>query len=431
MKPLPPWIIILRRTLLGAAVAATVVAAAVVEENVRGERAWQRFHKERAAAGMPLTFAYFAPSRLPDDQNLFRAPPIAPFFEIDDGSGAAWLAYRKRIPVSFYGPQSAGSPLLITWSAWQIGEPLDLTPLLAAEPGASVPPRNAKAVAQAFLQRLSPLKTDLDQLAAAARWRTASQIPFYPDSPIIKNSFPALRSFSFLLTARASAELALGQNEQAFADNFAALRLADGCQHSPIMIYAGFGQTLLRLAIQPFWEGWVRGSWTNDQLKDFQRAVAPFRTYLEVGQFVGATAGATAEEFADIWPKNRWMFPTGWKKEAAIQFLSKGEANSLRALDTRHLPLTVANLDREFVLSDTELHAFPLGWMGELGTSLPMGRVFLLNFAAGQTAWRLAEVACGLQRYQRDKGTYPAELAALVPDYLTEVPFDRIQPEGR
>jgi len=424
MKPLPRWIPILRRTLLGIAVAATVLAAAVVEENVRGEADWQRFHKERAASGMPLTLAYFVAPPIPDDQNLFRAPPIAPFFEADDGTGAAWLAYQKRMPIPFYGPKAAGSPQLVAWSSWQIGRPVDLSPVLAAIPGAGSPPQNPREVAQAFLQRLSPLKADLDQLAAAASWRTGSQLPFYPDSPIIRNSFAALRSFSFLLSWRASAEVALGQNEQAFADTLAALRLADGCQHSPIMIYAGFGQALLRLSIQPLWDGWVHGTWSKPQLRAFQSAVAPFHTYLEVGQFVGATAGATAEEFADLWPKNRWMIPTGWKKEAAIALLRKGDANALRALDTKHQPLTVANLEREFVMSDAELQAFPLGWMGEPGTSLPMGRAFLFNFATGQTAWQLADVACALRRFQRDTGKYPTELAALVPNYLPEIPFD-------
>ena len=51
MNPLPRWITILRRTLLGAAIVATVVAAVVVEEDIRGERAWERFKAERAATG--------------------------------------------------------------------------------------------------------------------------------------------------------------------------------------------------------------------------------------------------------------------------------------------------------------------------------------------------------------------------------------------
>jgi hypothetical protein len=69
-----------RKVLVGLGVVALVVAALWVEENWRGERAWQQCKHELEAKGEVLDWKAYIPPPVPADQNFMRAPLMDAWF---------------------------------------------------------------------------------------------------------------------------------------------------------------------------------------------------------------------------------------------------------------------------------------------------------------------------------------------------------------
>src|SRR5216684_411987 len=83
-------------------------------------------------------------------------------------------------------------------------------------------------------------------------------------------NFVALRSLSQILAFHACAELALGQSDNAFADVRVVLRLSDGLKDENTLVALMIRVALQGLALEPFWEGWAEGRWTERELAGFQ-----------------------------------------------------------------------------------------------------------------------------------------------------------------
>ena len=88
---------IARRVLVGLAVLITLVVAFYTEENWRGKHVWEQCKRELEAKGAVLDWNAYIPARVPDSQNIFKAPKMEEWFV---GRGANELSDRLS-PSSF------------------------------------------------------------------------------------------------------------------------------------------------------------------------------------------------------------------------------------------------------------------------------------------------------------------------------------------
>ena len=397
MKLYPRWTTTLRRIILALAAAATIVAAGYVEEDWRGERALRRFTRECADEGKPLDYDFYKPAPIPDAENMFRAPLLARFFNSVDADRPAWEAYERGKP-----PLEKMSEVM---GNWRQGRPSDLTKAFAilGNTPQSGPDADPKAAARLILDRLKEIEPDLDGLGSAARQRPQSQIPF---GFSLLPSFRALRFFTRALTLRAVAEIELGRNDDAFRDVYASLRLAEGAERFPHHISLLMANVMVSLSLQPFWEGCVKGVWSEGQLEAFQEIFSRIHPLHELP--VAFAAGRAAYEAGYVVDSRRqyWM-PKGWWKINVVRFfqLHAGGGDPLW-FDPAQERVDLASIERADALVAELSHSYsPFDW---LIRHEAWGTKITVFTAAEHTQLTLARTACALERYRLVHGTYPA-----------------------
>jgi hypothetical protein len=416
MKLFPSWTTILRRVCLPLAVAATIAAAAIVEEGFRGERAWRQFAKECADEGKPLDYAFYKPASIPDDQNLFKTPVLARFFNGEESAGKAWGAYERGKP-----PLSEMQNII---GNWRQGRPSDLEAvygILGKAPKAGSG-GDRKAAAGLILEQLGAYKPELDEMCDAARIRPQAQIAF-GDSFL--GQFPAMRTFGRALVLRSVAELELGRSNDAFNDMYASLRFAEGVGEYPSFVHLMMSNVMMRFSIQPVWEGCRAGVWSEGQLEAIQGILSRFHPLRELPTVFPATRAAYATGL--LGPdsrKPRWM-PEGWWKLNVVRlFQSRAAGGDPLAVDPALERIDLNEIERaDARVGELSRSHSPLNWLVRNEKWAPH---FILNVAAGYNGDVIACTACALERYRLVRGRYPAELSGLVPSFLQSVPLDVI-----
>jgi hypothetical protein len=417
MKQYPRSIAVLRRIVLGLAISATVVAAAWVEEDYRGERAWRRFAKQCADKGEPLDYAFYKPEAIPDDQNFYRAPVLARFFDPKDTEGKTY---------GNYGP--AKTPPWGAWqpfSQWQRGVPTDLAAayrIWAGKP-TGMPDLDRRTAATRILDQMKAMQPDLDALREAARQRPDSQIEFLTDGTFVRNSFGAFRIFGTALPWRANAELALGRNDEAFGDVYASLRLVEGMVRFPSYIHLMMANVVTLRALQPFWEGYVRHVWSDAQLREIQQLVQQLHP-VRVFPVALAAHRAAAAKFLESEDKPPLWMPLGWLKLNYIALFNSGFVGDPASFDPVLERIDLGEVGRlKARLKEAQASRSPFAWVIRKQAWSP---VIIVTVASAQNCFQLAEAACGLERYRLAHGSYPETLAELVPTFLPSVPRDVI-----
>jgi hypothetical protein len=403
---------------LALAAAATIVAAAVFEEDLRGERAFRRFAGECAEDGKPLDYAFYKPAPIPDDRNMFRAPVLARFFNPKDVHGKAWNEYQgdRRLPWE----------IRTALGQWQRGRPADFAAayLILEKTPPSAPDPDPRAAALLVLERVNVIRPELDALCAAARQRPESQIEFLTDGQFVVGSFGALRVFPTALSWRASAEIELGRYDAAFDDVYASLRLVEGAATFPSQLHLVMADSMALRALQPFWEGCVKGVWSESQLRTIQDLLAKFHPLRRLPVAHAALRAAYALNWESGSGRPRWM-PSGWWKINIVRFFRSGAALDQSAFDPVLERIDLAKVDE----ADAFLHAIggtysPFNWLIR-HEAWPPHHVFD-GIAGGQNAFVLAGAACAVERYRLSRGEYPERLSQLVPAFLQSVPRDVI-----
>src|SRR5512136_937024 len=71
---------VMRRWLFVLACLATLTGLFYAVENWRGKRAWEKCRRDLEAKGEVLDWNAYIPARVPDEQNIFKAPKMAEWF---------------------------------------------------------------------------------------------------------------------------------------------------------------------------------------------------------------------------------------------------------------------------------------------------------------------------------------------------------------
>lgn len=438
------------------------VAFFYAEENWRGKRAWENYKRRQEAKGEKFTLAELAPPPVPDNQNFALMPIVASSYQwLIDGHG-------RKLPSDMNVVNRLEMPIFAerdwptnTGSIWQKAEPTNLKAYqeyyraLAAKTNLFTVATQPQSPAADVLLALSRYDSAIEELRVASRL-PFSRFPLEYDSEdpaeILLPHLGYLKNCVQTLKLRASAELQLGQTDQALADVKLALYLANSIRNEPLLINHLVCIATFQLALNPIWEGLAEHRWSDAQLSELQREFARLDFFAD---YQLAMRGERAYGLGIIEYVRRHPRNGGWYFEGP-GFLDDVEpfGESFGSVIIRLLPnsffyynqLTLARMYDDYAfpaINATNRIILP-GQNEQKGKAMfhqlerqTFSKFFTemllpaLSKAATKSAYAqstsdLARVAIALERYRLKHGDFPESLAALAPQFIAQVPHDVI-----
>jgi hypothetical protein len=447
----------IKRGLIGFAFLSLIVALFYTEENWRGKRALENYKHEWEAKGEKFDFSSFVPAPVPDEQNFALTPIVATTYE-------KWLdknGHRvvppntnivNRLEMAIYDyevmvdyPTNCGD--------WANGTKTDLRAFqlyyraLAAKKNEFPVAPQMQSPAADVLLALSKYDAAIEELRKAAVM-PYSRFPLdydsQPPAVIMRPNLEALKCCCQVLPLRAVAQLQNGQSDKALADMKLMLRLIDSIRTEPFLISHLVRIAMLRLALQPVWEGLADHKWSDAQLTELNQELAKL-DFLADYEF--SMRGERVDSMACIEylrrTRNFNLFFDGDDStprvvQAAYDFIPnsvfyQNELAIARAHQEWLLPvvdveqhlvspaatqLALTNIDEERV------HWSPNNVIADM--LLPGLLAALKKYAYAQSSVDMARVACALERFRLAQGEYPETLDALQPRFIETLPHDVI-----
>ena len=447
-----------------------VVGLFNAEENWRGQWAWNRYKREMAARGEPLELAALAPPKVPDDQNFAMTPILAPLFDFMRGASPG-SSPLNSIGLFASNYDAASSALHVTNAArsnsW-VKARTDLPAWYAAflsstNKAAKQKTRVAAAsftvheAATGVLAKLSEAEPVFAELQAAGKLPFSRFNIHYDDedpAAIMLPHLSVVKRLTQVLALRASAELALGQTDQAFEDTRLLLYLTDACKDEPFLISQIVRMAQLALALQPVAEG--MNQWSDPQLRSLQAQIARYdfcadtRRALGAERFWGSAiieyvhrsrdklnliGGISGGQRSGVERVGMLMSiaPSGWFAFEQLNCSRMADECFMPMIDlaNRRISPHLAHLADERIDGLTKRSSAGLYFRHLFFCSLvlPGGSRTAQKAAFAQTAVDCALIACALERYRREHGQYPELLSALQPQFIQKLPHDIINGE--
>lgn len=475
----------LKRAAFALAAMITVIVLALAVENWRNRRALNAYVAEWEAKGERFDPAALIPSKVPDDQNFAMTPLLAPNFRPGQPHGTNRITPRTTLPqlslTRMRTDYLPGGPTNQATGNFARGRRNDLrawqdyyrAPTQPAGAGHDDPERRyglsatatagnpsmrshadrarpaltnefpvtaeAQTPARDVLHALRRFESEFRELDSAAD-RPYAQFPILADQLDVDSVLPRLaraKQIMLVLNLRASAALADGRSDLAFATTKAGLRLCDTVGAEPFLVSHLLALTAQGIMTQPLWEGLADHRWTEPQLEYFQR-------YLAAIDFFAAFRRAVRWERAvfQIMPM---------MTQPAIASPTELSPNEAPSAQLQKMQKTFGRMPKGWIyqnqlalyrLYQTAIDCQP----GQSGTpieflaqSLRTNRT-VYNVLAGllapafhQAAVRseraqayvnLAMLGCALERFRLRHARYPSTLEALEPTYVSQVPKD-------
>jgi len=454
-----------------------LAAILYVEENWRGQWAWDSYRHELIAKGEHLNFDYFIPPPVPDEQNFALTPVVASCYsQILDRNGHGIeppdtnIVNRLKMDIMRTGAllpdaeeSSDKSPPYRTphVGRWQQAELTDLKAwqfyyrLPQDTNSPYIPHTNEFPVvaepqspAADVLLALSKYDSAIDELRQASRLPYARfPLNYATNNPerIIFSHLKSLKSCVFVLRLRAIAELENGQSDKALSDVRLMLYLAGSIRNEPVQGCLSARMFITDAALQPVWEGLARQRWSDDQMTVLEQELAGLDA-LKDYDFAMRSTLARDLKFIEYLRTQRQANSitclcgdTMWL-ETLVYRLTPGGWFHLNARATARLyeaALPTSGESGQRILSPEISKRFErvsglecrrrlvpdnyLVWM----IVSPLDRT-AMNCARTQAAVDMARIACALERYRRAQGGYPEQLDALAPQFIQKLPHDVI-----
>ncbi len=432
------------RIAIGLLALVAVVGLLCLWINHRGQDKWVKYKQELEARGETLDWlAYLPPSPPPDEENFAATPLLKAVGVKGMVNTAVWGRFQALRLDSQLGRTGD----------WMNGRRAELTSIqrfLRSNAYSSLAPLPQTPAAD-VLATLKAVQPEFDELRAASKRPHAKLRLNYPDpvSADIPN-FISFRALAQMLSLSASAELALGKTDEAFADVRVIHRLGDAVKPEPFLVSAMIGVALRGLELQAFWEGWCDGRWTEPQLQEFQNGFAAVDLLSMVDRAMrGERAGvtqivekSTSQKLAQTLGSSMRGWSSSWWKDRLTDY---GIRFSPRGLRYENLLNYCRGWDRS-VLShyNVEQHRIFANELKSVASSivtvrsrdlpfhylglcaLPNTHRAIESVARNQTALNQALLVCALERYRRAHRDYPASLQDLLPDFIQTLPHDLI-----
>lgn len=469
-----------RKMLYVALVLITLIALFYAEENFRGHRAWENYRKDAEARGIKLDFDAHIPPPIPDAENGANTPFIQDWFpkgSVDQSSqwpltfsdASELLAIKNRTT----GGGAQDDRYLPDFTGWQealanlreTGSKKTARKVKRTSHDTALDPKAQADAARAVLEELKIYEPVLTELRAASRHEKVRYPVAYNREQPFWNLIPHLAKIKGVLQVlklRASAELAAGQTNEAFADVKLMLWLCDSMEHEPFLV-----SHLVRLAgrailMQPIWEGLARHQWSDAQLQELQERLArtDFAGALDRslsaeragglttldGLLKKKTRGPTLDMLLapqgdpdDGQPRRAWrnligwLTPSGWFQMEKVSYAKMMELNIFGGWNSEEKlfhPRAVEDNECLFPkqIAHGPVHAI---WHHYVfaRTILPALMRSSQRSARAQSTATQAALGCALERFYLAEKKYPAALTELVPKYLAKVPHEVVSCE--
>jgi len=401
-----------------------LVALFYAEEDWRGKRAWENCKRELEAKGMVLDWEKFIPPRVPDDQNIFKAPRMLGWFV---GRGATDLS--KRL--------------------------LSTTEAVTASVSLATNSITTPSAATDYLAWSDQFIPDFDLIRAALKRPYAWMDGDYsePFGMLIPN-FVTARACAQMLAQRAHCYLLLGQPEKALNE----LSLLNDSRHIEEREPTGQPMTLVEaminvaitgLYVNTIADGFRLHAWQEPQLVALQEQLARIDLPPFVAQSFKCESAAVCRAFEttmvrkiismtdtpsggrSFWQTIKdWrihvfdLVPRGWvyQNMATLAKLDARQLDGFYFENGTILPGKVGELRKE--LEAIMSHPSPYTYIAVIG--VPNTTKAMQTLAYNQTLVNEAHIVCALERYRLAHGAYPETLDALVPQFIEKLPHDII-----
>jgi len=433
----------------------TLLALAVVVLNWKGARAWKAAVEEINAEGDSLDLASVVPPQVPDEENMASATIFAQLFESDDAKKQNDLAQPSLIRIT---PDPEGAPhVLAKNTGWRNGRPVDLkswqtcywenVQILKTNPKkAEAMPAvwkehfknsywngSPQAPAQDVLFALSAFEAELEQVREACE-RPQARFPLHYEKGVeMVMPYMPMCKLVRVVALKASAELALNQNEAALEDVLLAFRMADSIKSDPLLISYLIHLSIVHVAYEPLWTGIAKHHWNDQQLARLDVALSSLNLIehlhlasrgdrnlslvsLELNQrnpeFFKIVSGMTDDPEQTKWfiPWVR-IVPQGWFDYNKVKLVQSWK-ESLGCSDLKSMrifPERISALNPETKKPEAsrfKINLFPVLTFGVIHSVHKSG-------AFVQSVNGLARIAIALERHFLKHGTYPENLAGL------------------
>ena len=450
-----------------------------LEENSRGERAWNQYKREQEAHGEQMDLAALVPPPVPDDQNFAATPFLAPLFDFlpgtqqprDPVAADCTKSLSPRYEAAAYGVRGRRLAVSNSWVLVGIDLPAWHAALTASgsytldfrEPARVPAVTNAPAVAEAaagVLAALAEAEPVLEELRAASR-RPYSRfnLRYDIDNPatLPLPHYAVLKRAVQVLQLRASAELALGRTDQAFEDIQFMFRMADATRNEPLLIGHLVRLASMNLTLEPLAEGLARHQWSEAQLHAFEERLRGFDFLADGRQTLhgeGIFFGGIIDYVRRSPNKQDVLKGIGLESGNNQPLGFSGQSAVLAAVPSGWFYLEQVNYSRTFqdyllpaidvpgrrvnpgAYDSATAHVEALSsdpWPVRVlqrqffcGMMLPALSIMLLKTALAQAGADCAALACALERYRLARGQFPESLGALVPEFISQAPHDVI-----
>ena len=444
------------------------------EEDFRGWYVWHEFKQQEEANGENFNHFSFAPAPIPDDQNFALTPIVASSYDWLIDKNGKKLNPPKTNCVDRMSMTREGNINWLEWPTnyayWAKGKTTDLEEwqtyyrAVAAKTNEFPVTPMPQSPAADVLLALSKYDSDIEEI------RKASALPYsrFPldynsDHPfeIILVHLAPLKRCCQVLELRACAELENNQSDKALSDVKLMLRLIDSIHDEPFLISHLVRIAMTSITLQPVWEGLVKHKWSDAQLAELGRALAPLNFLNDYGftmrnERAGAIleidsmrrhrdykrtemlfngihsmtdendpiAYSTPSKISEILccPIGLYLMPDGWYFENELTVAEMHRQCFLPMVDT-NLQVALPKIRNDANEYFKKLNLGPWNTIALFSADLrSSGR----RFAYGQNSINMARVACALERYRLAHSEYPETLDALAPQFIAQIPHDVI-----
>jgi hypothetical protein len=432
----------------------TLIALVCAEENWRGKRAWLSYKHQLEAQGERLDWKDYVPPPVPDAQNFAMTPFLAPILDFNprprpegqslwrDTNGYNRISsLQEEIGKLEQATADHNQPRVVQrmtdlpgWAAALAGK----TNQAAGTPAPSLTRAEAATDVLRGLEKYNPIVEELRSASQRpyARFNIRYEEDFAP--AILLPHLASLKQATVLFQVRASAELALGRTDQAWADTRMGLYLADTLKDEPFLISKLVQVTLDQLALKPIWEGLAEHRWSDVQLLEIEQRLGKINLLADAAMRGERNLNLrTIEQLRDggIIDANDPSKRLPWLFSFLLGgFFYQNELVITRMYQQFFVPVADAANQRLYpsraVTNDAALAKAVAGGFRPdnffARMLIPAITQSETKFAFGQTRVNEAIVACALERYRLAQGQLPESLEPLSPRFLEKMPHDII-----
>lgn len=417
----------------------------------RAEKQWRRYTADARARGVKLMFTEFALPPVPDEQNFAALPMMQKAFH-DRLSMKRWV----------FGDHPDGEfklPILTRDGVFYLmrgtGDPLNFEPLVRGEGPkwddiAESCLRDkfvAKSSGDAVRDVLAATEHFAPEFQQWGEWRQRPRCRFaYDWSNVPGVNDPVLKTFSNaanVFALRMHAHLELGESGAAVTDFLEGLQAYYESCEEPGMESAYHRLSIVKVLLDAAGDGLRRGAWDDPQLAAIQAELGKVQTWDDyrfalaseravMNSRVEALLKASMGERSRIRETNHPPLPPVGEWIANLtprRVILEGQLQQNQYFDKLLARVEAANEDVDLdgaTPSSSQAQASSVrGGLQSLNT---LDRDEFLH-AESFTAWQQilldqARLACALERYRLARGTYPATLTELVPQFIAHLPHD-------